>query len=385
MSEFVKTQQEIRANLTSQIREVIEGAETESRGLDSAEIEKIGRIESDITRADEAIEVAKRNADRTLEVAEAARGFAPVEEARNDAEVFRSLSRGEVRSHSFIPNAETRATLVGGVNTVPVDFLSRVYALARLVGPMLDVSEVIQRANGSDLRIPTMTAYSSATQVAEGAAISDDEPTFSSVLLQPYKQAFIVKIANELLDDAGFDIQGTIADQAGNAIGTRVNALATTGSGSSETEGIVVASGLGVTAASATAITADELIDLAYSTDGAVRRLPGVGFMANGSTIAAIRQLKDGNGAYIYDPQVGGPDRLLGYTITENPAMADIATDEKTVLFGHMPSYKLVTTGLDVATSTDAYFANDVTAYRFVYRFDGKLTHAGHVKHLVQA
>lgn len=385
MSEFVKTQQEIRANLTSQIREVIEGAETESRGLDSAEIEKIGRIESDITRADEAIEVAKRNADRTIEVAEAARGFAPVEEARNDAEVFRALSRGEVRSHSFIPNAETRATLTGSSSTVPVDFLSRVYALARMVGPMLDVSEVIQRANGSDLRIPTMTAYSTAAQVAEGAAISDNEPTFSSVLLQPYKQAFIVKIANELLDDAGFDIQGTIADQAGNAIGTRVNSLATTGSGSSQTEGIVVASGLGVTAASATAITADELIELAYSTDGAVRRLPGVGFMAIGSTIAAIRKLKDGSGAYIYDPQVGGPDRLLGYTITENPGMAEIATAQRTVLFGHMPSYKLVTTGLDVATSTDAYFANDVTAYRFVYRFDGKLTHAGHVKHLLQA
>ena len=62
--------------------------------------------------------------------------------------------------------------------------------------------------------------------------------------------------------------------------------------------------------------------------------------------------------------------------------MADIATGNKAVVFGHMPSYKLVTTGLEVATSTDAYFANDVTAYRFVYRFDGKLTHSSHVKYL---
>ena len=385
MSEFVKSQQELRANLTEQIRDVIESAETEGRGLDSAELQKIDRIEGDIRSADEAIEVATRNEERKAQAAEASREFVPTSEVRDEAEIFRAMSRGEVRSHEFAPSAETRATLVGTANTVPVDFLGQVYLLARQVGPMLDVADVIQRSSGNDLRIPTMTAYSTAAQVAEGGAISDSEPTFSSVLLQPFKQAFIVKIANELLDDAGFNIQATIAEQAGNAIGTQVNSLATVGTGSSQTEGIVVASGLGVTAASASAITADELIELAYSTDGAVRRLPGVSFMANSSTIAAIRKLKDDDGRYIYDPQVGGPDRLLGYDLVENVAMADIATGEKTVLFGHMPSYKLVTTGLEVATSSDAYFANDVTAYRFVYRFDGKLTHAGHVKHLVQA
>jgi HK97 family phage major capsid protein len=62
--------------------------------------------------------------------------------------------------------------------------------------------------------------------------------------------------------------------------------------------------------------------------------------------------------------------------------MAGIATGEKAVVFGHLPSYKIVTTGLEVATSTDAYFANDVTAYRFTYRMDGKLTHESHVKYL---
>ena len=60
MSEFIKTQEEIRANLTTQIREVLDGAEEAKRGLDQAELEKIDRIEADIRRADEALEVAKR-------------------------------------------------------------------------------------------------------------------------------------------------------------------------------------------------------------------------------------------------------------------------------------------------------------------------------------
>jgi HK97 family phage major capsid protein len=44
-----------------------------------------------------------------------------------------------------------------------------------------------------------------------------------------------------------------------------------------------------------------------------------------------------------------------------------------------------VTTGLDVAVSSDAYFNTDEIAYRFTYRFDGNLTHAAHVKTLVHA
>ena len=101
MSEFIKTQEEIRANLTMQIREVLDHAEESKRGLDQAELEKIERIETDIRRADEALEVAKRNADRAAEAAEASRGFVPAEEARGDAEIFRAMARGEVREHTF--------------------------------------------------------------------------------------------------------------------------------------------------------------------------------------------------------------------------------------------------------------------------------------------
>lgn len=383
MSEFIKTQQEVRANLVSQIRETIDSAEAEGRGLDAAELEKLDRIEADIQRADEMIAVAQRNEERRQEAEQAARSFVPAkEEPASQAEVFRAMARGELREHNF--TFEKRATLVPGTNTVPVDFLGQVYGIARLVGPMLEVADVITRTSGNDLRIPTYTAYSSATAVAAGSAIADSEPTFSSILLQPQKQAFIVKLANELISDAGFDIEAVIAEQAGNAIGFRVNELATVGSGSGETQGIVTAAGSGVLAGT-TSLTADNLIQLAYSLDGAARRLPGVAFMANTSTLGYIRRLKDDDGSYIYNPVVGAPDTILGFPVLENPAMASIGTGAKSVVFGHMPSYKIVTTGLEVATSADAYFANDVTAYRFVYRMDGKLTHSSHVKYLVHA
>ena len=373
MSEFIKTQEEIRANLTMQIREVIDGAEADKRGLDQAELEKIDRIEADIRRADEALEVATRNAERSAEAAEAARGFAPVEEARGDAEIFRAMARGEVREHTF--SMEKRATLVPSANTVPVAFLDRVYNLARLVGPYLETSEVFQRDSGEDLRIPVLTGFASATEKAAGSAIDESEPTYSSILLQMSKQGFITKLANELITDAGFDIEANIAEQAGNAIGTRANAVIHAA--------VTAVAGSGVTAGTTNAITADELIDLQFSTDGAVRMLPGAGYMVNTSTLGAIRKLKDNDGRYILDVVAGGPSTILGMPVIENPAVASIATGEKAVFFGHWPSVKVSTTGLEVAVSTDAYFANDITGYRFTYRLGaGVANGASHIKYL---
>ena len=96
MSEFIKTQQELRANLVRQIQDTIESAE-ERGGLDAEATEKIDRIEADIRKADEAISVAERNEQRMAEANLAARGFVPAAEVRGDDEILRQIASGEVR------------------------------------------------------------------------------------------------------------------------------------------------------------------------------------------------------------------------------------------------------------------------------------------------
>jgi HK97 family phage major capsid protein len=371
MSEFIKTQEEVRANLTMAIREVIDGAESEGRGLDSEELQKIDRIEDDIRKADEAIAVARRNADRVSEASEAARGFVPVEESRDTAEIFRAMARGEMREYSF--NHEKRATLVPSVNTVPVAFLDRIYALARLVGPYLETSEVFNRTSGEDFRIPVFTAYPTATEKGAGVALDESEGTYSSLLLSQKKQGFLTKIANELISDVGFDLESTLVEQAGNAIGTRVNAVVHAA--------VTAVAGVGGTAGTATAITADELISLQFAVNGAVRALPGAGYMVNTSTLGAIRKLKDDDGAYILNPVVGGPTTILGLPVFENPAVDSIESGKTAVYFGHWPSVKISQTGLNAAVSQDAFFANDITAFRYTYRLGAGVVNGD--KHIV--
>lgn len=374
MSEFIKAQQEVRNNLIMQVRSIIDVAETEGRGLTAEDSQKIERIEADIRSADDAIGVATRNEERKMDAAAAAGSFVPAAEARSDSDLFRAMARGELRDHTF--PAEMRASLVPSANTVPVSFYDQVFGAARLVGPWLDAAEVITRSSGNDLRLPIYTAFSTAAAVTAGSAISESNPTFDSVLIQPAKFGFIVPVANELIADAGFDISSVIAEQAGNAIGTYLN--------TSVTSTVVGAAGSGVTASTATAVSADNLIDLAYSVDGAVRQLPSAGYMVNSKTLGAIRKLKDTAGNYLYQVGVGQPDTFAGFRIWENPNLADIATGTKSVLFGDNKAVKIVTTGMEVATSVDAYFANDVTAYRFTMRAGQALTHAAKVKYLLQ-
>ena len=385
MSEFVKAQQEIRANLTEQIRDVIEGAEKEGRGLDAAELEKIDRIEADIARADNAIAAAKRNEERALEASVAAKGFAlPETQERSASDVLRNLAstRG---SHMF--NKEDR-TLVPSTNTVPKSFFDEVFDVARLVGPMLDVGQRINTTSGEDITIPTLTAYSAATIKAAGSAIDESEPTYSSITLGAFKYALLIPVSNELIADAGFNISAHLAEQAGNGLGFAVNAGLTTGNGSTAPNGVATAAGSGITGGTgvAGAFTADNLIDLQYSLDGAARRLPGVAYMANTQSLGAMRKLKSQDGAYLYSVNVGAPDTFAGFPVVENPALAAIGTGAKSVLFGHWPSYKVrVAGGIQVATSTDYAFNKDETYFRVMMRVDGDLTHASHIKYFIGA
>jgi HK97 family phage major capsid protein len=378
MSEFIKAQQELRANLTMQIRDVIESAEADKRGLDAAELEKIDRIEADIRSADEAIAVAQRNEERKVEASAAAKGFMPSVSERSASDILRNIveTRG---AHTF-----ERRTLVPSDNTVPKSFFDQVFDVARLVGPMLDVGQRINTASGEDLTIPTLTAYSTATLKSAGSAIDESEPTYSSITLGAYKYGLLIPVASELISDSGFDISAHLAEQAGNGLGFAVNAALTTGTGTNQPNGVVTAAGSGIVGGTGVTggFTADNLIDLQYTLDGAARRLPGVAYMAAGSTIGAMRKLKDNAGQYLYQVNVGQPDTFAGYSVIENPALAAIGTAAKSVLFGHMPSYKVrVAGGIQVATSTDYAFNQDVTTFRVMMRVDGDLTHASHIKY----
>jgi HK97 family phage major capsid protein len=382
MSEFIKNQAEVRNNLVAQMREVLDSAD-EKRGLSAEEIQKIERLEADIAQRDASIATAQRIEERASEASAAASSFAPTATAMaGDADLIRAIARGEARSHEFA--REARAALVNSSNTVGQSFYDQVFGVARLIGPMLNTSEVINTASGETLTIPTVTAYSTAAVTSAGSAISESNPTFSSLALGAYKIGALVSISNELIADAGFDITAYLAEQLGQSLGYQANSLLTIGTGTVQPTGVSTSAGSVVTGGTGVsgAATYENLVDLVYGIADGARVLPGLGFQMSKTGIAAARKMKDGAGNYIWTDSAvpGQAATLLGYGVYENPAVAAVATGAKSVLFGHLPSYKVrVAGGIQIAQSADYAFNSDVTTFRGTMRIDGGLTHATHI------
>jgi HK97 family phage major capsid protein len=104
--------------------------------------------------------------------------------------------------------------------------------------------------------------------------------------------------------------------------------------------------------------------------------------MMSKTGIAAARKMKDGSGAFIFTDSAvpGQPATLLGYPIYENPNIAAVGSATKSVLFGHLPSFKCrVAGGVRVDQSADFAFNTDTVTYRGVIRLDGALTIPSHI------
>jgi HK97 family phage major capsid protein len=373
MSDFIKSQMESRNNLIAQAREVLNIAEAEARGLSAEENQKIARIEADIDQHDTAITTARNLAEREARAAEASASFAPTTSAsaNTDADILRSIAMGEMRGHEF--TRESRAALVPSADTVGQSFFAQVFEIAQLVGPMLTTSEVFNTTSGEKLVIPTVTATSTAGSVAAGGTIAVSNPTFDSIELSAEKYAALVSVSSELVADAGFSIDTYIAQQLGTSLGLQANSVLTAK--------LNAAAGSVVTG-TATAATYENLVDLVYGIADGARVLPGLGFMMSKTGIAAARKMKDGSGAFIFTDSAvpGQPATLLGYPIFENPNVAAVGSATKSVLFGHLPSFKVrVAGGVQVAQSSDFAFNQDLVTYRGIIRLDGALTHATHI------
>lgn len=289
---------------------------------------------------------------------------------------------------------QTAGTTTAGGFTVPTELADQIIKSMKMWGPMYDedICTVINTSSGNPIKLPTVDDTAVATaQHTEGTALTDDgsaDATFGQKSLDSFGyDTKFVKFSLELARDSIFNMEVLLGSLLGERLGRRANVELTTGDGTGDPNGIVTASSLGKTAAAAAAITYDEIIDLVHSVDPAYRQSPKVRFMFNDLTLAAIRKLKDGNGQYIWtmgDVQGGVPGNILGYRYSINQAMANIATGNKTMIFGDMGKYYVRKVGAPLIGVLRERFWPDLGIAGLIY-LDGELGDAAAVKHLIQA
>ena len=390
MSEYIKRQHDLRQAAWHEAKHLLDTAAAEKRDLTGDEEEKYQKISAELDSRAQTIEQLRSDEERAARLDAVAAEIRTDEEPAgddSDAEAIRALAKGEIRSYNF----EKRDLLTSSQGSpVPTSFFDEVILKARLVGPMLDVPTVLNTAGGENLQIPSLSSYSSSSTVtAQGAVMSESDPSLNSfTTLGAFKFGFLIQVSRELIEDNGIDLFGFLSDQIGNGLGFNVQSALTNGTGTVQPNGIVTASAAGGTGGTGVsgAFTADNLIDLYYSLDGAARLLPGIGWMMNGASVGAVRKLKDTAGNYIFDPAADGNrrDLLLNVPVYENPHMASPGTGVKSVICGHMPSFYVRTVGgMQISRSDDFAFNADLTTLRAVMRVDSNLVQTSHIKHFV--
>ena len=389
--EYLKRQVEARQQAWHAAKALLDHAAAEGRDLSAEEQEQYDRINADIDMRSQRIEDLQAAESRARDI-EASLIDAPEVRAaaamrpESDFDMVRKLVSGEVRSYTF----ERRDLNTSDDSAVvPQTFYDVIQEKLVTVGPMLDggIVTLLNTASGEDIKVPVEASRPLGTAIAEGTDITPLDPTFSTITLKSQKVAVLTKVSRELLQDSGIDIVAYLGRTLGTSVGVRVNNLLTVGTGTTVPNGVVTASGSGVTGGTAVsgAFTADNLIDLAHSVDGAYVRLGGA-FMMRRASMGALRKLKDSAGQYLYVPAatVGAPDQFMGFPIVENPDVPAIALGAKSVLFGWHGSYHVRQVGgIEVARSDDAYFASDEVGFRVTIRVWGDLGQSDAVKHFI--
>lgn len=388
MSDYIKRQHEERNRAVESARALLDAAASEKRDLTAEEEAQYQRINEDIDRRAALIKDIIAADQRDAEVRAAVHGHEearPREERKvetgDDADLIRSLAKGEVRSLTFERRDVTKAATGA---PVPTSFYDQIMTVARYVGPMLETSTIINTASGEPLQIPRTNAYSTGSVTTEGSTIGESDPTFLSFLtLGAHKESFLVQVSTEMLEDSGVDILGYLGTNVGQALGYAANALLTTG-----TAGIVTSAGSGITGATAVtgAFTVANVIDLVYSLNSAARAMPGFAIMGSTTAVANLRKLQDGGGAYVWQPSLiaGQPDRVLGYPVVENPHMAAVGTAAKSLIAGDLKSYLVRQVGgIRLDRSDDYAFADGLVTFRATLRIDGGLPQSSHVKYFI--
>lgn len=238
------------------------------------------------------------------------------------------------------------------------------------------LANVIKTSSG-DRKIPVVSTKGTASWVDEEGLIPESDDAFGQVSIGAYKLATIIKVSEELLNDSVFNLEQYIAKEFARRIGAKEEEAFFVGDGTGKPTGIFAATGgaeVGVTAAGATAITLDEIMDLFYSLKSPYRK--NAIFTMNDATVKAIRKLKDGNGQYIWQPSLtaGTPDTILNRPVKTSAYIPTLGAGAKSIAFGDFKYYWVADRqGRSFQRLNELYAANGQVGFKATQRVDGKL------------
>ena len=238
------------------------------------------------------------------------------------------------------------------------------------------LAHTVQTDSG-ERKIPVVASKGTANWIDEEGPYEDSDDAFSQITIGAHKLGTTIKVSEELLRDSVFDLEAYISREFARRIGAREEESFFLGDGNGKPLGILAKTGgaeVGVTAASATAITADELMDLFHALKAPYRNKAV--WVMNDATIKAVRKLKDNNGQYLWQNALtaDAPHTLLGRPVYTSAYMPVAAAGAKTIAFGDFKYYWIADRqGRSFKRLNELYAKNGQIGFVGSQRVDGKL------------
>ena len=220
--------------------------------------------------------------------------------------------------------------------------------------PVRSIADV--RPAGSHLiQIPKRTGITNAIWRGETTARTASEPAFDEMEIAIKEINTFVDLSQWMIEDSA-NVLSEVRLALAEDFGAKEGLAFVNGSTAVEPQGFMAAAGIAESNnGHATNLSADALIRLLYAMP-ATYRTRGTWVM-NGTTLAAVRLLKDGHGNYLWQPsyQAGQPETVLGRPVLEMKDMPDIAAAATPIMFGDFKAGYRIYDRVELAVKEDHY------------------------------
>ena len=372
-----------RSDLWEQTKKFLDSAKRDNNGLLTAkDVEEYEKMEADIVAIKREIDILERQ--EAIDKEMAASTTEPVKNTPKPASNTKTGRASDAYKSAFwdamrnkFSFAAKDALQIGtdseGGFLVPDEFERQLIDKLNDENIIRGYATIITTESG-DRKIPVVASHGAAAWTDEEAEYTESDDAFGVVTLGAHKLATIIKVSEELLNDSAFNLETYIASEFVRRMATAEEDAFINGNGTGKPTGLLTTGETGLTAASATAVTADEVIDLYHSLRTPYRK--NAQFIANDSTIKAIRKLKDNTGQYVWQPglQAGQPDTILNRPILTSQHMPEIGASRKILIFGDLSYYWIADRqGRTFQRLSELYAKTGQVGFRVFQRIDGKL------------
>ncbi len=245
------------------------------------------------------------------------------------------------------PEAEIKALIVSsdpqGGYLAPAEMSTEFIRDLVEFSPIRSIASV-RTTSSPSVKYPKRIGTTNARWVGETEARTESEPSFGQVEIPVHEVATYVDISNQLLADSGGVAEAEVRMALAEDFGQKEGEAFVTGGGVKEPFGLLADTAVDFTAnGHVTNLSADALISLMYALPAAYRNRGS--WLLNGTTLAVLRKLKDGQNNYLWQPsfQAGAPETILGRPVVEAVDMPDVVSGAFPIMFGDFGTgYRIV-------------------------------------------